>query len=98
MKNWQEDLLGATAGAQCEHAVFKKVEAGAQSLGFEHCAYGQRVGCVQSSLGAPGVAGMLTLSRSSEAMSVVELASQEIKLRWSATRRRLSLVPRCLAF
>jgi len=28
---------------QCEHAVFKKIEAAAQALGFEHCAYGLRV-------------------------------------------------------
>lgn len=151
MKIWQENLLGVADGAQCEHAVFRKIEAGARALGFEHCAYrvhvaqpfsspeaivlnsytapwwvryisegylhadatvphgrrtqtplnwsdkvsgsarqlrsearrfGLRVGWTQSSLVAMGVAGMLTLSRSHETLSVVELASQEVKLRW----------------
>ena len=43
MKYWQENLLGATEGAQCEHAAFKKIETGAWALGFEHCAFGLRV-------------------------------------------------------
>lgn len=43
MKSWQEDLLSITDGVQCEHAVFQKIKAAAQSLGFEHCAYGLRV-------------------------------------------------------
>lgn len=43
MKSWQEDLLSITDGVHCEHAVFQKIEAAAQSLGFEHCAYGLRV-------------------------------------------------------
>lgn len=43
MKNWQEDLLRATEGVQCEHAVFRKIEAGTRALGFEHCAFALRV-------------------------------------------------------
>lgn len=151
MNSWQEGLLGAFDGLQCEHAVFKKVEAAARALGFEHCAFGLRVaqpfskpkavilnnyaaswwvryiddgylhsdatvlhglrthaplnwndkvsgsarllwdeaqrcglrvGWTQSSLEVMGVAGMLTLSRSHEVLSAVELVSQEIKMRW----------------
>jgi DNA-binding CsgD family transcriptional regulator len=160
MKSWQEDLLNITDGVQCEHAVFQKIEAAAQSLGFEHCAYGLRVpvpisnpqtvvlnnysaawqshyvregylqtdptvlhgrrsqipliwnekvfdtaprmwdeaqsfglrvGWAQSSLDAVGVGGMLTLSRSQEALSVAELASQEVKMRWLVNISHLSL-------
>lgn len=160
MKSWQEDLLSVTDGVQCEHAVFQKIEAAAQSLGFEHCAYGLRVpipisnpqtvilnnysaawqnhyvsegylqtdptvlhgrrsqvpliwneklfdaarrmwdeaqscglrfGWAQSSLDAVGVGGMLTLSRSQDALSVVELASQEIKMRWLVNISHLAL-------
>lgn len=43
MKSWQEDLLSITGDLQCEHVVFQKIEAAAQSLGFEHCAYGLRL-------------------------------------------------------
>ena len=43
MKSWQEDLLSITDGVHCEHVVFQKIKAAAQSLGFEHCAYGLRV-------------------------------------------------------
>lgn len=43
MKYWQEDLLGIIDGVPCEHATFKKIEAGARALGFEHCALGLRV-------------------------------------------------------
>jgi len=43
MKNWQEDLLAITDNSQSAHTVFKKVEAAALALGFEHCAYGLRV-------------------------------------------------------
>lgn len=151
MKSWQEDLLCITDSVQCEQAVFRKIEAAARSLGFEHCAYGLRVpmpisnpqtvilnnysatwqsryasqgyletdptvqhgrrsqvpliwsekvfdasrnmwdeaqsfglcvGWSQSSLDAVGVGGMLTLSRSQDALSALELASQEIKMRW----------------
>jgi hypothetical protein len=151
MKSWQEDLLSITDCVHCEHAVFQRIEAAAQSLGFEHCAYGLRVpipisdpqtfilnnysaawqsryvsegylqidptvlhgrrsqvpliwsakvfdtvphmweeaqscgllvGWAQSSLDAVGVGGMLTLSRSRDALSAAELASQEVKMRW----------------
>ena len=160
MKRWQEDLLSITDGVQCEHAVFQKIEAAAQSLGFEHCAYGLRVpfpiskpqtvilnnypaawqaryasqeylqidptvlhgrrsqapliwsekvfaaspelwdeaqsfglcvGWAQSSLDAVGVGGMLTLSRSQDVLSVMELASQEIKMRWLVNIAHLTL-------
>ena len=43
MKSWQEDLLSITDSVRCEHAVFKKIESAARSLGFEHCAYGLRI-------------------------------------------------------
>lgn len=43
MKSWQEDLLSITDSVRCEHAMFKKIESAAWSLGFEHCAYGLRV-------------------------------------------------------
>lgn len=43
MKSWQEDLLSITDGVQCERAAFQKIKTAAQSLGFEHCAYGLRI-------------------------------------------------------
>ncbi|MDD5333740.1 MAG: autoinducer binding domain-containing protein [Rhodoferax sp.] len=153
-------MLGTTGGVPCEHATFKKIEAGARALGFEHCALGLRaaqpfsgsraivlnhyaapwwvryisegslhtdstvlhgrrthtplnwndkvsgsarqlwdeaqrcglrVGWTQSSLEVIGVADMLTLSRSREVRSAVELASQEIKLRWLVNVSHLTL-------
>ena len=43
MKSWQEDLLSITDGVQCEHAMFKKIEVAAMSLGFQNCAYVLRI-------------------------------------------------------
>lgn len=43
MRSWQEDLLNITDNIRCEHAIFKKIEFAARSLGFEYCAYGLRV-------------------------------------------------------
>lgn len=160
MKHWQENLLGIIDGVQCEHVVFKKIEAAAQALGFEHCAFGLRiaqsfsrpktiilnnyaapwwvryvnegylhtdstvlyrhrartslnwsdkvsglahqlrgeaqnyglhVGWTQSNLNALGLAGMLTLSRSHETPSGVELASQKMELRWLVNAAHLAL-------
>lgn len=160
MKSWQEDLLRAIDGVQCEHVVFKKIETAAQALGFEHCAfglrvaqpfsspktvllnyyaapwwtryvsedylrtdspvlhchrphnplnwsdkvsalarqlgdeaqnYGLRVVWTRSSLNSLGVAGMLTLSRLHETPPPVELASQEIDLRWLVNTAHLTL-------
>lgn len=160
MQSWQEDLLRAIDGVQCEHAAFKKIETGAQALGYEHCAfglrvahpfsspktvflnyyaapwwtryvsedylrtdstvlhchrshtpltwsdkvsalarqlrdeaqnYGLRVVWTRSSLNSLGVAGMLTLSRSHETRSPVELASHEIELRWLVNTAHLTL-------
>ena len=47
-------------------------------------ASGLRVGWAQSTLNAIGVGGMLTLSRSAEDLSEVELATKEVKMRWLA--------------
>ncbi|BEU96346.1 autoinducer binding domain-containing protein [Acidovorax sp. DW039] len=43
MTSWQEDLLDVLDQTRSEHEVFRKIEAAARSLGFEHCAYGLRV-------------------------------------------------------
>src|SRR6266702_4121957 len=43
MKSCAEDLLTAVDGMRCDLEVFRKVEAAACSLGFDHCAYGLRV-------------------------------------------------------
>jgi LuxR family transcriptional regulator len=42
MMSWEADLLCSTEGATCEHAVFEAIEAAAQALGFEHCAFALR--------------------------------------------------------
>lgn len=42
MNNWQEDLLSSAVQARCEDTIFAHVEAAANALGFEHCAYGYR--------------------------------------------------------
>lgn len=68
-----------------------KVSGSARQLWDEAQHRGPCVGWTQSSLGAPGAAGMLTLSRSDEALSAVELASQEIKLRWLVNVSHLTL-------
>lgn len=43
MKYWQLELLKATEVTENAEAVFGMVQAAAQSLGFEHCAYGLRM-------------------------------------------------------
>lgn len=53
--------------------------------------FGLCVGWAQSSLDALGVGGMLTLSRSQEAITVSELAQQEQKMRWLVNIAHLSL-------
>lgn len=40
MQSWQDDLLGATEGVQCEHAVVRTIQVGARLPGFKHCALG----------------------------------------------------------
>lgn len=52
------------------------------NLWHEARSFGLRYGWAQSSFDAQGVGGMLTLARSSEALSAAELASNEIKMRW----------------
>jgi DNA-binding CsgD family transcriptional regulator len=43
MKNWQQDLLYILEKHTDENEVFKRIEAAATALGFEHCAYGIRI-------------------------------------------------------
>ncbi len=43
MKSWEENLLSIMDGVHCERLAFNKIESAAQSLGFEHCAYGLRI-------------------------------------------------------
>lgn len=54
----------------------------AKNLWEEAQSFGLRVGWAQSSLDSLGIGGMLTLSRSSEALTSKELETQEQKLRW----------------
>jgi len=39
MNTWQEELLDGSEDDLCEHAAFNKIEAAAQALGFEQCAF-----------------------------------------------------------
>ena len=43
MQNWQEDLLCICEDVPCEKEMFRKVDAAAAAMGFEHCAYGLRL-------------------------------------------------------
>ncbi len=43
MRSWQEDLLQITESTSSEQEVFRRIEAVAKSMGFDHCAYGLRV-------------------------------------------------------
>ncbi len=43
MVNWEEELLAATSHHSDHKEVFRKIEAAARDLGFEHCAYSTRV-------------------------------------------------------
>lgn len=58
------------------------VFANTPALWHEAHTFGLRYGWAQSSFDAQGVGGMLTLARSSEPLTVTELASNEIKMRW----------------
>jgi LuxR family transcriptional regulator len=53
--------------------------------------FGLRFGWAQSSLDANGVVGMLTLSRSGEALSASELAANEPRMRWLVNVAHLAL-------
>lgn len=52
---------------------------------------GLRVGWAQSSLDRQGVGGMLTLSRSHEAITDAELKSNQVKMRWLTNLAHLSM-------
>lgn len=52
---------------------------------------GLRVGWAQSSLDGFGVGGMLTLSRSSQPLTALELRDKEIEMRWLVQAAHLSL-------
>ncbi|RZL68251.1 MAG: LuxR family transcriptional regulator [Variovorax sp.] len=53
--------------------------------------HGLRFGWAQSSLDGSGVGGMLTLSRSSDMLSEIELAEKETQMRWLVQAAHLSL-------
>lgn len=55
---------------------------GAQSLWDEARAHGLRVGWAQSSYDGIGYGGMITLSRSCQPLTVQELDSKQLKMRW----------------
>lgn len=57
----------------------------------ESQSYGLRFGWAQSSLDAVGVGGMLSLARSREPLTQVELESQEVKMRWLVNIAHLAL-------
>lgn len=69
----------------------EEVFSDALSMWEDARAHGLCVGWAQSSLDAVGVGGMLTLSRSSEALSIKELESQELKMRWLVNIAHISL-------
>lgn len=69
------------------HAVFESTP----HLWDESQAAGLRFGWAQSSLDAVGVGGMLSLARSNEPLSALELASQEVKMRWLVNISHLAL-------
>lgn len=60
-------------------------------LWAEAQSFGLRVGWAQSSLDANGVVGMLTLSRSGEALSASELEANEPRMRWLVNVAHLAL-------
>jgi DNA-binding CsgD family transcriptional regulator len=64
--------------------------ADAQQLWSEAQAAGLRVGWVQSAFDSCGVAGMLTLARSSEPLRECELDDKEVKMRWLVNAAHLS--------
>lgn len=69
----------------------EKVFSNTRELWDDSQIMGLTVGWAQSSLDAVGVGGMLTLARSHEALSSVEISSQEIKMRWLVSISHLTL-------
>ncbi|RYF63204.1 MAG: LuxR family transcriptional regulator, partial [Comamonadaceae bacterium] len=67
------------------------VFASAPELWSEARAHGLRVGWAQSSLDGFGVGGMLTLSRSGEALTPLELREKDSEMRWLVQAAHLSL-------
>jgi DNA-binding CsgD family transcriptional regulator len=65
--------------------------AGTPDLWHESQSFGLRFGWAQSSLDAVGVGGMLSLARSSGALTKAELDSQEVKMRWLVNISHLAL-------
>ncbi|MDR6539759.1 autoinducer binding domain-containing protein [Variovorax soli] len=65
--------------------------ASAPQLWAEARSFGLRVGWAQSNLDANGVVGMLTLSRSGEALSASELEAKEGRMRWLVNIAHLAL-------
>ncbi|MDM0043252.1 autoinducer binding domain-containing protein [Variovorax dokdonensis] len=63
----------------------------ARNLWDEARDHGLRVGWAQSSLDGFGVGGMLTLSRSSQPLTAVELASIESDMRWLVQAAHMAL-------
>jgi LuxR family transcriptional regulator len=80
-------------GRRCQTSLVwsDKVFGSTPKLWEEAQSSGLRVGWSQSSLDTVGVGGMLTLSRSHEALSTTELASQEVKMRWLVNVSHLAL-------
>jgi len=69
----------------------EKLFASTETFWSEAKEHGLRVGWAQSSLDGFGVGGMLTLSRSSEALTDTELHDKEIEMRWLVQAAHLSL-------
>lgn len=67
------------------------VFAATPDLWHESQSVGLRFGWAQSSLDAVGVGGMLSLARSSGALTKAELDSQEVKMRWLVNISHLAL-------
>jgi len=68
-----------------------EVFASSRALWEEARDHGLRVGWAQSSLDGFGVGGMLTLSRSTESLGLVELADKESEMRWLVQAAHLAL-------
>lgn len=75
------------------------VFASAQRLWDEAQSLGLRVGCAKSSLDANGVVGMLSLSRSHDALSASEFAIKQPIIDWLVNVAHLTLssmiIPKC---
>ncbi len=65
--------------------------AAAKAFWSEARGQGLRVGWAQSSLDGAGVGGMLTLSRSRESLTPIELRSKEAEMRWLVQSAHLAL-------